>query len=200
MIEISVRAIVIAGEITSPIVAPAMTLDLSFTSFFAFNNRWIVGSVASPVWRRILRSWVPGSAPVVPLRGAAPPTFRFAFAFAALILDLSFEGWTFTFPFPLWLVSLFLSTVRLDMTFLPAVVTGFIFMVVHRERSVWWFIGLFLWVESEPFGSSPFVVCKTISSLLMEVLTAITVSKPGLANKTPLRVSVYSGRRPLMRA
>jgi hypothetical protein len=74
------------------------------------------------------------------LRGAAPPTFRFAFAFAALILDLSFEGWTFTFPFPLWLVSLFLSTVRLDMTFLPAVVTGFIFMVVHRERSVWWFI------------------------------------------------------------
>ena len=199
MIEISVRAIVIAGKVTSPILAPAMTLVLSFTSFFAF--RWIVGrSVASPVGRRVLRGWVPGSGLIVPLRRATPPTFRFAFAFAALFLDLAFEGRTFTFPFPLWLVSLFLSTVRLDMTFLPAVVTGFIFMVVHRERSVWWFIGLFLWVESEPFGSSPFVVCKTISSLLMEVLTAITVSKPGLANKTPLRVSVYSGRRPLIRA
>ena len=50
MIEISVRAIVIAGEITSPILAPAMTLVLSFTSFFSFSIRWIVGrSVASPV-------------------------------------------------------------------------------------------------------------------------------------------------------
>ncbi len=86
--EISVRAIVIACKVTSPILASAMTLVLSFTSFFSFNIRWIVGrSVASPVGRRVLRSRVPGSGPSVPLRGATPPTFRFAFAFAALILD-----------------------------------------------------------------------------------------------------------------
>ena len=34
--EISVRAIVIAGKVTSPILATALTLGVPFTSFFAF--------------------------------------------------------------------------------------------------------------------------------------------------------------------
>ena len=60
--------------------------------------------------------------------------------------------------------------------------------------------GGFILEASLPLLSIPFVVFRTISSLVIEALTAITVSKPGLANKTPLRVSAYSVRRPLMRA
>ena len=94
--EISVRAIVIAGKVTSPILATALTLGVPFTSFFAFASR-VISVVVAPVGGSVLRRLVPV---IGPIRGAAPPAFRFAFSFATLIIfNLSFKGLRFTFPF-----------------------------------------------------------------------------------------------------
>ncbi len=97
--EISVRAIVTAGKVTSPILATALTLSVPFTPFFSFASR-VIRVVVVPVGGSVLRRLVPVVGPSVPIRGATPPAFRFAFSFATLILfDLSFRGLGFTFPF-----------------------------------------------------------------------------------------------------